>query len=150
MRWAMRRRKGWIVTGYPVDSVRDAANTAFIAAYRARFNEGPKMGSVVGYALISSIVAGILKAGRHRHREDGEALPGASFETPFGRALWRAIDHQSTLGTYVGRTALKDGKGTMVDWRYVDGAAALPGDDVVRKLRPGEAVNRHRAPPNTV
>jgi branched-chain amino acid transport system substrate-binding protein len=50
--------------------------------------------------------------------------------------MWRAIDHQSTLGTYVGHTALKDGHGTMVDWRYVNGADALPSDDVVRKLRP--------------
>ena len=129
--------EGWLVTGYPVDSVHDAANTAFIAAYRARFNEGPKMGSVVGYALVSSIVAGILKAGGTDTERLCDALPGTSFETPFGRALWRGIDHQSTLGTYVGRTALKDGKGTMVAWRYVDGAAALPGDEVVRRLRPG-------------
>ena len=49
---------------------------------------------------------------------------------------WRAIDHQSTLGTYVGRTALKGGKGTMVDWRYVDGASVMPSDDFVRRLRP--------------
>ena len=127
---------GWLVTGYPVDSVRDAANTAFIAAYKAKFNEMPKMGSVVGHALISSIVAGIIKA----HGTDTEtlcdALPGTAFDTPFGRVVWRAIDHQSTLGTYVGRTALKDGRGTMVDWRYVNGATVLPGDDVVRKLRP--------------
>jgi branched-chain amino acid transport system substrate-binding protein len=125
------------VTGYPVDSVRDAANLAFIAAYRARFSEAPKMGSVVGHALISSIVAGILKAGGTETEILCDALPGTSFETPFGRARWRGIDHQSTLGTYVGRTALKGGKGTMVDWWYVDGAAALPGDDVVRGLRAG-------------
>ena len=43
-----------------------------------------------------------------------------------------------TLGAYVGRSALKDGRGTMVDWRYVDGAAALPGDAEVRALRPAE------------
>ena len=51
--------------------------------------------------------------------------------------MWRAIDHQSTLGTYVGRTALKDGRGMMVDWRYVNGAAALPDDAMVQKLRAG-------------
>ena len=47
-----------------------------------------------------------------------------------------AIDHQSTLGAYVGRTALRNGRGTMVDWRYADGAAYLPTDEVVRTLRP--------------
>ena len=94
------------------------------------------MGSVVGFALIHSIVAGIRQAGAM----DTDALadkgfPGASFDTPFGKATWRAIDHQSTLGTYVGKTALKDGRGTMVDWRYVDGASALPPDSVVKQLR---------------
>ena len=61
---------------------------------------------------------------------------GARFETPFGPALYRALDHQATLGAFVGRLALKDGRGTMVDWRYVDGAAVLPGDEEVRRLRP--------------
>ena len=134
--------QGWIVTGYPVDSVTDPANRAFIDAYKARFNEMPKMGSVVGHALISSIVAGIAKAGSTETEAMADGFAGAVFETPFGRVTWRTQDHQSTLGTYVGRTAstistaLRGGKGRMVDWRYVDGAAALPSDEEVRKLRP--------------
>jgi len=128
--------EGWIVTGYPVDSVADAANRRFIDAYRARFNELPKMGSVVGAALIASIVAGIVKAGSVETEKMADGFGGAGFDTPFGKASWRGIDHQSTLGTFVGRTALKAGRGTMIDWRYVDGAAALPPDDEVRKMRP--------------
>jgi branched-chain amino acid transport system substrate-binding protein len=128
--------EGWVVTGYPVDSVTDAANVAFINAYRGRFNETPKMGSVVGASLISSIVAGILKTGSVDSEKMADGFAGAAFDTPFGKASWRAIDHQGTLGTYVGKTALKGGKGTMVEWRYVDGASALPSDDEVRKLRP--------------
>ena len=49
---------------------------------------------------------------------------------------FRPIDHQSTMGAYVGRTAVKDGKGVMVDWKYADGKDYLPTDAVVRKLRP--------------
>jgi branched-chain amino acid transport system substrate-binding protein len=30
------------------------------------------------------------------------------------------------MGAYVGRTAVKDGKGVMVDWRYADGSAFCP------------------------
>jgi branched-chain amino acid transport system substrate-binding protein len=40
------------------------------------------------------------------------------------------------LGTFVGQTVLKDGKGGMAGWRYADGAAYLPDDAEVRKLRP--------------
>jgi branched-chain amino acid transport system substrate-binding protein len=36
----------------------------------------------------------------------------------------------------VGRTAVKDGKGVMVDWKYADGKDYLPSDAVVRMLRP--------------
>jgi branched-chain amino acid transport system substrate-binding protein len=39
----------------------------------------------------------------------------------------------------VGKLALRDGKGTMVDWRYADGARYLPADAEVRKRRPAEA-----------
>jgi branched-chain amino acid transport system substrate-binding protein len=36
---------------------------------------------------------------------------------------------------------LKDGKGTMSDFKYVDGARVLPGDDEVKKMRPAAAMN---------
>ncbi len=124
--------EGWIVTGYPVQSLHDP----FIDAYKAKFNELPKMGSVVGYALIQSIVAGIAKTGSVDTEKMADGFGGSSFTTPIGAATWRALDHQSTLGTYVGRTAVKNGKPTMVDWRYVDGASALPSDAEVRKMRP--------------
>jgi branched-chain amino acid transport system substrate-binding protein len=127
---------GWIVTGYPVTSVTDPTNKAFIDAYKSRFNELPKMGSVVGHALITGIVAGIKQTGSVDSEKMADGFGGASFATPFGPAIWRGIDHQSTLGTYVGKTAVQDDKGVMVDWRYVDGAAALPPDDEVRKMRP--------------
>jgi hypothetical protein len=42
--------------------------------------------------------------------------------SPFGEITFRKIDHQSTLGAFVGKTALKDGKGVMVDSVYRKGA----------------------------
>lgn len=128
--------EGWIVTGYPGGSVTTPANTAFEKAYTARFKETPKMGSVVGYALIAGIAAGIRRAGRTDTEALVDGFAGAGFDTPFGHVIWRALDHQSTLGTFVGRTALKDGKGIMTGWRYVDGASALPDDATVKRLRP--------------
>ena len=115
--------EGWVVTGYPVDSVTDPANTKFIADYKARFNEAPRLGSVVGYSMIAGIVAGIAKTGSVETEKMADGFGGAGFATPFGHVDWRALDHQG-------------GKGTMVDWRYIDGAKALPSDDEVRKLRP--------------
>ena len=61
--------------------------------------------------------------------------------TPFGQATYRAQDHQSTMGAYVGRTKNEGGKGVMVDYRYVDGAKMQPSDAEVKKLRPVDAQN---------
>lgn len=128
---------GWIVTGYPVAEDKAQANMHFIDAYKDKYKAMPRMGSVVGYALIHSIAAGIAKAGStDTNAMADKGFPGASFATPFGAATWRAIDHQSTLGTFVGRTALRDGKGVMVDWHYVDGGSVMPPDAEVRKMRP--------------
>ena len=57
-------------------------------------------------------------------------------ETPFGPITFRKIDHQSTLGAFVGKTALKDGKGVMVDAVYEDGAKFLPSEAEVKAQRP--------------
>jgi branched-chain amino acid transport system substrate-binding protein len=128
--------EGWIVTGYPWDTLDTPAHRAFADAYRTRWKEPPRCGSVVGYALIDSIAAGLAKAGSTETEAMVEGFRGARFETPFGPALYRALDHQATLGAFVGRIALKDGRGIMADWRYVDGASVLPGDEEVRRLRP--------------
>jgi branched-chain amino acid transport system substrate-binding protein len=127
---------GWWVTGYPQEQVGTQANKDFIAAYRAKFGALPGMGSVVGHALAVSIAAGIARAGSLDTDKLIAGFRGAAFDTAFGRASYRALDHQGTLGTFVGKTAVRGGKGVMIDWRYADGANYLPPDDEVRKLRP--------------
>ncbi|KYH02975.1 ABC transporter substrate-binding protein [Bradyrhizobium sp. DOA1] len=128
--------EGWIVTGYPVTEVLDDTNDGFISAYAARYGEAPTMGSVVGHALISSLAAPIEKLGTLDTEKMADGFGNIGFDTPFGRAIWRAIDHQSTMGTFVGRTTVRNGKAVMVDWKYRDGEAMLPPDAEIRKLRP--------------
>ena len=40
------------------------------------------------------------------------------------------------MGAFVGKVALKDGEGVMVDWVYKNGADYLPSDEEVKELRP--------------
>lgn len=127
--------EGWIVTGYPWDQIDTPAHTAFRDAYRKRFNEAPRQGSVVGYTTYKAIAAAIAKAGSTDPEKLVEALSGLTVDSPFGPVTFRALDHQSTMGAYVGKTAVRDGRGTMVDWHYADGAKYLPADDVVRRLQ---------------
>lgn len=132
--------KGWIVTGYPWDQIDSPHHAPFAASYYKRFNENPKLGSVVGYATMQAIFAAIQKAGSTDNEKLIKALRGLKFTTPFGPTEFRAIDQQSTMGAYVGKLDLRGGKGTMVQWRYADGKAYLPSDAYVKGRRPAEAM----------
>jgi len=127
---------GWYVTGYPWYAIATPEHKRFLDAYQKRFNDYPRLGSVVGYSTVIAAAAAIKKAGSTDPEKLVAALSGLTFTSPFGAVTFRPIDHQSTMGAYVGRTAVKDGKGIMVDWRYADGKDYQPGDDVVRSLRP--------------
>ena len=127
---------GWYVTGYPWYALDTPEHKRFRSAYQARFNDYPRLGSVVGYSTVIAAAAALKKAGSTDPEKIVAALSGLTFGSPFGSVTFRPLDHQSTMGAYVGRTAVKDGKGVMVDWRYADGKDYLPPDDVVRKLRP--------------
>lgn len=127
---------GWIVTGYPQAEITTPDHVKFRDAYMKKFNDYPRLGSVVGFDTVNSIAAAIAKAGSTDTEKLVEALKGLKFPSAFGSAEYRAVDHQSTLGAYVGKTAVKNGRGTMVDWSYRDGAKYLPADDVVKTMRP--------------
>lgn len=128
--------EGWIVTGYPWYDLTDDANKAFVDAYQAKYEEGPKIGSLVGYMTAQSIAAGISKAGSTETEAMVAAFKGLEVDTPVGKITFRSQDHQSTMGAFVGKVALKDGAGVMVDWAYKNGADYLPSDEEVMKLRP--------------
>src|SRR5712691_6242310 len=132
---------GWIVTGYPWDAITTPAHKAFVAAYQKRWNDYPRLGSVVGYLTIKSLAAGIAKAGSTDTEKLITAFRGLMVDGPLGPFVYRASDQQATMGAYVGKIALKDGKGTMADFKYVDGASVLPSDEEVKKLRPPAAMN---------
>ena len=128
--------KGWIVTGYPWDQIDTREHASFAASYYKRFNENPKVGSVVGYATMQAIFAAINKARSTDNEKLVTAMRGLKFMTPFGPAEFRAIDQQSTMGAYVGTLDLAGQKGTMVRWRYANGKDYQPQDSYVRARRP--------------
>jgi branched-chain amino acid transport system substrate-binding protein len=127
---------GWYVTGYPWYGIDTPEHKKFLAAYQAKYKDYPRLGSIVGYSLTMAAVAAIKKAGSLDQDKLVAAMANLPVGTPFGTVTFRALDHQSTMGAYVGRIGLKDGKGVMTDWRFVDGKDALPSDDEVKKMRP--------------
>src|SRR6201991_4337982 len=127
---------GWIVTGYPWYSIKTPEDDAVLKAYQAKYNDYPRLGSIVGYQTIKAAAAIIAKAGSTDTDKMIAAAEGLSMPSPFGEITFRKIDHQSTLGAFIGKTAAKDGKGIMVDSVYRKGGDYLPSDAEVEKLRP--------------
>ena len=129
---------GWVVTGYPWQSVKTPEHKAFLDAYQAKFKDYPRVGSVVGYTAIYSIAEGVKKAGSTDTEKLIAAFKGLELMSPFGKFHYRAQDNQSTMGAYVGKTKNDGGKGVMVDYVYQDGSKFQPTDEEVKKLRPAD------------
>ena len=131
--------KGWIVTGYPWDQIATPEHAKFFNAYYKRFNDNPRLGSVVGYSTFTAIFEALKKAKSTDTEQMIAAMRGLAWTTPFGPVVFRRVDHQSTMGAFVGKLDVRGGKGTMVDWRYADGANFLPPEAEAAKRRPAEA-----------
>jgi branched-chain amino acid transport system substrate-binding protein len=129
---------GWIVTGYPWYGIQTPEHKAFQTAYQGKFNDYPRLGSIVGYSAIKSLAEGMKKAGSTDTEKLVAAFKGLQVPTPFGTIVYRAEDNQSTMGGYVGRTRNEGGKGVMVNYRYVDGSKVQPSNDEVKKMRPAD------------
>jgi len=89
----------------------------------------------MGYSNILVLAEAIKRAGSTDTEALLTAMKGLAVATPAGVISFRAIDHQSTMGVYVGHLDIKNGHGVMVDWRYEDGVRLQPSEDFVRARR---------------
>jgi branched-chain amino acid transport system substrate-binding protein len=126
---------GWTVTGYPWYGITTPEHQAFLKAYQDKYKDHPRLGSVVGYTAVQSLAAGMRKAGGADTEKLITAFRGLELTSPFGPIRYRAEDHQSTMGAFVGKTRNENGKGVMVNFRYADGAKFQPSAEEVKKLR---------------
>jgi branched-chain amino acid transport system substrate-binding protein len=127
--------EGWWVTGYPWAEINTPEHRKFRDAYQKRWKDYPRQGSVVGYSAVHTAANAIRKAKSADTEKIVDALRGLEMSTPFGPIVWRPLDHQSTMGAYVGQLSRKGGQGIMINWRFADGANFLPPYEEVRALR---------------
>ena len=127
--------EGWTVTGYPWDEIKEPKHKAFIDAYRAKYNDTPRLGSLLGYMVVNMIRDAIDRAGSTETEAIIKALEDAKFDTVIGPVTMRGIDNQSTMGAWVGKLVLKGAAGRMTDWTYVDGTSFLPTEAEVKAVR---------------
>src|SRR6476661_10278364 len=75
---------GWWVTGYPWNEINTPEHTKFRSAYQKRWNDYPRVGSVVGYTAIYAIAEGLKRGNSVATEKLVEALKGLEMQTPFG------------------------------------------------------------------
>jgi branched-chain amino acid transport system substrate-binding protein len=127
--------EGWWVTGYPWKEIQAPAHKKFLDAYEKRWKDYPRQGSVVGYSAVYTAANAIRKAKSTDTEKVVDAMGGLEMGTPFGPIVWRPLDHQSTMGAYVGQLSKRANQGVMVNWRFADGANFLPPYEEVKILR---------------
>src|SRR5215468_5038880 len=127
--------QGWIVTGYPWDQITDPAHKAFVDAYRAKFNDTPRLGSFLGYSVGYMMRDLIAKAGSADTEKLIATLQDLQFASVAGPITIRALDHQSTMGAWVGETSKAGKVGGMKNWQYEDGTKYLFPEAEVRAAR---------------
>src|SRR5882672_216980 len=71
---------GWLVTGYPWYGIQTPEHKTFAAAYHKKYNDYPRLGSVVGYSAIKSVAAGVKKAKSSETEKLGKAFEGLQVE----------------------------------------------------------------------
>ncbi len=129
---------GWLVTGYPGDDVDTPEHDAFEKAYRAKWDEEPQTGSIVGYNSMMTIKKLLETAPSLETADLLATMEGLEVDSPTGPFVFRKADNQATMGAYVGKTALVDGQPSMVEWYYAPGEDFLPSEEEAAKMRPAE------------
>lgn len=128
--------QGWTVTGYPWEDIALSQHKQFVKTYQARFDNDLTMATINGYLTIKAAAHALDKAVDLSPAGIVQSLKNLYVDGPFGVVRMRGLDHQSSLGTFVGRLEYQDGKNKMKHWYYADGAEHWPARKVVERRRP--------------
>jgi branched-chain amino acid transport system substrate-binding protein len=128
--------EGWIVTGYPWQEITTPpSHKAFADAYQKKFSDTPRLGSLLGYVVVYMVKDLLDKVKSTETDKLVAGLKDMKFDTISGPVTMRGLDHQSTLGAWVGETTLKGKVGAMKNWKYADGADYMFPPEEVKAVR---------------
>jgi branched-chain amino acid transport system substrate-binding protein len=130
---------GWVVTGYPYESIDFPAHRKMVAEYQKKYGTEPGLGTIIGYLGMEAIAAGIKKAGALDVESLIKGFRATEFQSVIGPMRWRP-DHQLEFGVWLGRVDLAPGAktATLKDIVYV-GKESLPTVEAGLKRRPAGA-----------
>ncbi len=117
---------GWITGGYPVEAIDLPSHVSFVKAFQAKYGLLPNHASFIAYTTIKAIAAALERSKDMKTSSLRDAFTDLSFDSPIGPLTIQAKDHQSTLGFWVGTTAVEKGAFALKDWAYMPGDKYMP------------------------
>lgn len=126
--------QGIYTFGYPSTSINSPDwHRQFIKKYIDAYGEEPDYMSMQGYVYPYFVKAALEKTGSVDAEKLRALLPGFTADTPIGHLTIRSIDRQSTMGAWIGTTAIVNDKPMLVNWSYEDAAKYFPSDEYITK-----------------
>lgn len=132
--------RNWVVLGYPEEQIATEEHQRFRDAYLKRFSERPLLPAIFGYSTIMSVASAIRKSGTVDTEKLIATLRGMAVETPLGTVTFRAQDQQSSMGAFIATLVAREGRVSLTDWHYLDGARYMPNATYIRSRRPSSAM----------
>ncbi len=126
---------GWTTYGYPAAELPAPEHQRFVQAYRALHQEDPGLMSICGYLAVHFFAEAVTKAGTTETEKVVDALEQLTIASPLGPVTMRGLDHQTDRGIWIGKTAVRDGKGVLVDYQFKPIAPFLPSEEQIRQWR---------------
>ncbi len=101
----------------------------FASAYRSRTGRAASLPALQGYIALQSLAQALRVAQSTDAEKLADALQGLRLDTPLGPIQYRKIDHQSTMGLFVGPQDDQEAP------RYIDGSRLQLPDPVAYRMR---------------
>jgi len=127
--------RDWVAVGYPWEQIATPEHQRFLEAYLKKFSQRPQLSAVFGYTTMMAIGAALKKADVPDSEALVEAMRGLKLDSPLGPIAFRALDQQATMGAFIGLVSQQEGRSSISQWRYLDGADYMPDATYVRSRR---------------
>ena len=114
-----------------------AANKDFVKKFEMAYQRKPAVGALYGTLAAEFIFGAYKKAGKIDTKKFIAAVEGLEVDSPVGKVVMRAYDHQAMLPMFMGVTKKAPGYDFLIagDIVTISGKDVMPSIDEIKKLR---------------
>jgi len=114
-----------------------AENKTFVKKFEQAYQRKPAVGALYGTLAAEFIFGAYQKAGKVDTEKFIDAVEGMEVDSPIGRVVMRAYDHQAMLPMFMGTTQKSSGYDFLIagDIVTIPGKDVMPSIEEIKKLR---------------